>query len=291
MSLKKLDSVVVGYDGSPGSRAALRWAVAEAVHQLSPLRVVEVSEPGPIGYPSADQVPLAGLRQTQEKRLDALSESIHLQHPLLTVDGVLVDGFAAAVLIDESVHARLTVLGMRGLGGWTDVLLGSVANQVSMHSAGTVIVVPAASRPQVQDRPTIVLGVDGSKASAKAIDFAFAQAETRHARVMVVNVTPHPAPTFTGGIGLVVFDPADAANEAMILVSESLAGAETDYPDVEYDVRLTTGHPAQALVLAADHAELLVVGSRGRGGFASLLLGSVSQSILHHARCPIAIVR
>jgi nucleotide-binding universal stress UspA family protein len=183
------------------------------------------------------------------------------------------------------------VLGTRGLGGWTDILLGSVANQVSMHSAGAVIVVPAATQPRVQDRPTIVVGVDGSKTSAKAIDFAFAQAETRRGRVVVVNVTPHPAPTFAGGLGLLVFDPVDIANEDRLLVSESLAGVETDYPDVEFDIRLMTGHPAQALVLAAENAELLVVGSRGRDGFASLLLGSVSLSVLHHAQCPVAIVR
>jgi nucleotide-binding universal stress UspA family protein len=227
----------------------------------------------------------------QERALDVLTDSIRLQHPQLTVESVLVDGFAAASLIDESAHARLSVLGARGHGGWTDVLLGSVANQVSMHSAGTVVVVPAASRPRVQDKPTIVVGVDGSKTSAQAIDFGFAQAEARRGRVLVVNVTPHPAPTFTGGLGLLVFDPVDIANEDRLLVAESLAGAETDYPDVEFEVRLMSGHPAQALVLAAKDAELLVVGSRGRNGFASLLLGSVSMSVLHHAQCPVAIVR
>ncbi|WP_328325707.1 universal stress protein [Kribbella sp. NBC_00382] len=291
MSLKKLDPIVVGYDGSGGSRAALRWATAQAVGQLSPLRIVEVSEPIPIGYPSADSVSATEVRHLQERGLDALTDSIRLQHPELSVVSVLVDGSAASSLIDESIHARLSVLGTRGHGGWTDVLLGSVANQVSMHSAGTVVVVPAASRPRLQDRPTIVVGVDGSKTSAKAIDFAFAQAEARRARVVVVNVTPHPAPTFTGGLGLLVFDPVDIANEDRLLVSESLAGTETDYPDVEFDVRLMSGHPAQALVLAAEDAELLVVGSRGRDGFASLLLGSVSLSVLHHAKCPVAIVR
>jgi nucleotide-binding universal stress UspA family protein len=291
MALKTPDPIVVGYDASAGSRAALRWATAEAVRQLSPLRVVEVSEPVPIGYPSADSVSATELHHMQERALDALTDGIHRLHPGLAVDSVLVDGSAASTLIDESAHARLSVVGTRGHGGWTDVLLGSVANQVSMHSAGTVIVVPAAHRTRVQDIPTIVVGVDGSKTSAKAIDFAFAQAEARRARVLVVNVTPHPAPTFTGGIGLVIFDPADAANEARILVSESLAGAETDYPDVKFDLRLMTGHPAQALVLAAEDAELLVVGSRGRDGFSSLLLGSVSLSVLHHAQCPVAIVR
>jgi nucleotide-binding universal stress UspA family protein len=291
MSLKQLDPIVVGYDGSGGSRAALRWATAEAIRQLSPLRVVEVSEPMPIGYPGADSVSVTEVRRMQERGLDALTDSIRLQHPRLTVDGVLIEDSAASALIDESVHARLTVLGSRGLGGWTDVLLGSVAMQVSMHAADTVVVVPAASSPRIQDKPTIVVGIDGSKTSAKAIDFAFAQAEARRGRVVAVNVTPHSAPTFSGGLGLLVFDPVDIANEARLLVSESLAGAETDYPDIEFDIVLMTGHPAQALVLAAESAELLVVGSRGRDGFASLLLGSVSLSVLHHAQCPVAIVR
>ncbi|WP_405059971.1 universal stress protein [Kribbella sp. NBC_01505] len=291
MALTTPDPVVIGYDGSPGSRAALRWATAEAVRHLAPLRIVEVSEPIPLGYRTAETVSVAELRRLQERTLDTLTEGIRLQHPKLTVDSVLIEDSAASALIDESVRARVTVLGSRGLGGWTDVLLGSVAMQVSIHSAGTVVVVPAVTSPWIQAQPTIVVGVDGSKTSAKAIDFAFAQAESRQARVAVVNVTPHPAPTFAGGLGLLVFDPVDIANEERLLVSESLAGAETDYPDVEFDLVLMTGHPAQALVVAADNAELLIVGSRGRDGFASLLLGSVSLSVLHHARCPVAVVR
>ncbi|TDD61483.1 universal stress protein [Kribbella antibiotica] len=291
MALTTPNPVVIGYDGSPGSRVALRWATAEAVRYLAPLRIVEVSEPIPADYLTAGTVPVADLRRLQERALDTLTEGVQLQHPELTVDSVLIEDSAASALVDESANARLTVLGSRGLGGWTDVLLGSVALQVSIHSANTVVVVPAVTSPWIQDKPTIVVGVDGSKSSAKAIDFAFAQAESRRARVAVVNVTPHPSPTFSGGLGLLIFDPADSANEERLLVAESLAGAQTDYPDVEFELLLLTGHPAQALVAAADNAELLVVGSRGRNGFASLLLGSVGLTILHHARCPVAIVR
>lgn len=291
MSLQKIDPVVVGYDGSAGSSAALRWGTAEAVRQVAPLRIVQVFEPGPVGYPTADSTPIADLRRGQQTALDSLAESIRLQHPKLTVDSALVDGSVASALIDESLHARVSVLGSRGLGRWTDILLGSVATQVSMHAAGPVVVVPVSAGPQIQDKPTIIVGVDGSKASAKAIDFAFAQAEARGARVRAVNVTPYPVPTFSGGLGALAFNPIDTANEDRLLVAESLAGAETDYPDIELEVRLTSGHPAEALVLAAKDAELLVVGSRGREGFASLLLGSVSLSVLHHAPCPVAIVR
>lgn len=290
MSLKTIDPVVACYDGSPGSSAALRWATAEAVRQLSPLRIVKVFEPGPMGYPTADSEPIADLRRVQEAALSLVAEDIRVQHPELTVDAVLIDGSTASALIDESFHARLSVLGSRGLGGWTDILLGSVATQVSTHAAGPVVVIPAPA-PKKQDKPMIVVGVDGSKTSAKAIDFAFDQAEARNARVVAVNVTPHPAPTFSGGLGLLVFDPADIANEDRLLMAESLAGAETDYPDVELEVRLMSGHPAQTLVTASESAELLVVGSRGRDGFASLLLASVSLSVLLHARCPVAIVR
>ncbi len=291
MSLTRPDPVVIGYDGSTGSRVALRWATAEAVRYLAPLRIVQVSEPVPIGYRSTGKAPIAELRLLQERALDTLAEGVRMHYPELAVDSILIEDSPASALIDESAHARVTVLGSRGLGGWTDVLLGSVALQVSMHSANPVVVVPAVTSPWTQDKPTIVVGVDGSKSSAKAIDFAFAQAEVRRARVAVVSVTPHPVPTFEGGLGLLIFDPADLANEERLLISESLAGAETDYPDVDFDLVPMTGHPAEALVTAADKAELLVVGSRGRNGFTSLLLGSVGLSVLHHARCPVAIVR
>lgn len=284
--------VVVGYDGSSASQAALRWATAEAIRQYAPLRITEVFEVVVMTRPSPGTVvPLAALRTARERGLEALAESIRLQHPQLHVETVLVEGVPAASLLEEAEQARMVVLGSRGLGGWTGLLLGSVAVQVSTHAHCPIVVVPADVRPRMHDKPTIVVGVDGSKTSAKAVEFAFDQAEEHNAKVVAVYAWTSPYSTYRSGEGDLLFNQSQIEEASRLLVSESLAGAATEHPDVEHEVRLITGQAARALLIAAESADLVVVGSRGRGGFTGLLLGSVSQSVLHHAHCPVAIVR
>ncbi|MET9311827.1 universal stress protein [Kribbella sp. NPDC003505] len=137
----------------------------------------------------------------------------------------------------------------------------------------------------------MVVGVDGSKASAKAIDFAFDQAEAMHGEVVAVHAWTSPFLTYDDGASMLQFDEAKVREEARLLVAESVAGAAADHPDVHWTTELTMGAAAQALVRRAESADLVVVGSRGRGGFTGLLLGSVGQTVLHHAHCPIAVVR
>ncbi|MGW1342670.1 universal stress protein [Kribbella sp. NPDC002412] len=284
--------IVAGYDGSPAARAALHWAAAEADRLDSPLRVVEVFElivalrptPGTV-------VPLEALRTAREHGLSALADALRAQHPDLRVETLLVEGTPAEVLVEETAHARMLVLGSRGLGGWSGLLLGSVAVQVSAHAQCPVVVVPPDLRPRAHEKLTVVVGVDGSKDSAKAIDFAFDQAEAIGATVVAVNAWSSPFLTYVDGHSILQFDDGDVQESARLLVAESVAGARQDHPDVECETRLTNGHPAQAILLAAESAQLAVVGSRGRGGFAGLVLGSVSQGVLHHAHCPVAIVR
>lgn len=284
--------VVIGYDGSPAGRAALHWATAEAVRQHVPLRIVEVFELVVEMHPSAGTVvPLAVLRTNREQGLAALAESIRLQYPHLEVVPVLLEGTPAAALLEETGQARMVVLGSRGLGGWTGLLVGSVAVQVSTHAQCPVVVVPPDVRPRAHGKPAIVVGVDGSKTSAKAIDFAFDQAEARGAKVVAVHAWTSPYSTDADGQETLLFDEHEVEEARRVLVSESLAGAAADHPDVEHEVKLMSGQAARALVLTAESADLVVVGSRGRGGFTGLLLGSVSQGVLHHAPCPVAIVR
>jgi nucleotide-binding universal stress UspA family protein len=284
--------VVVGYDGSPASRVALNWATAEVVSPPAPLRIVEAFELVVAMLPSPGTVvPLAELRTARERSLASLAEGLRLQHPQLTVETVLIEGTPAATLLEETQHARMVVLGSRGLGGWTGLLVGSVAVQVAAHARCPVVVVPPDVRPRVHGNSTIVVGVDGSKVSAKAIEFAFAQAQLRGAKVVAVHAWTSPAAAYDGGLGPLLFDEQEVEESSQLLLAESLAGAMADHPDVESEVRLMSGQPARALLIAAESADLLVVGSRGRGGFTGLLLGSVSQSVLHHAHCPVAIVR
>lgn len=284
--------IVVGYDGSTGSRSALRWATAEAVRTMAPLRLVEAFELVIITRPSPGHVvPLEAVRTARQTGLDAVAESVRLHHPGLTVETRLEGGPAARVLIDAAEEARTVVLGSRGLGGWSGLLVGSVAVQVTTHAQCPVVVIPHEQRPHAHRGATVVVGVDGSKSSAKAIDFAFDQAEAMHAEVVAVHAWTSPFLTYADGASMLQFDEEKVREEARLLVAESVAGAAADHPDVHWTTELTMGAAAQALVRRAESANLIVVGSRGRGGFTGLLLGSVGQTVLHHAHCPIAVVR
>ncbi|NUR94503.1 MAG: universal stress protein [Kribbellaceae bacterium] len=284
--------IVVGYDGSAGSRSALAWATAEAARTMAPLRLVEAFELVIITRPSPGHVvPLEAVRTARQRGLDAAAESVRLHHPELTVDTNLIGGSASKVLIEAAEDARLVVLGSRGLGGWSGLLVGSVAVQVSTHAQCPVVVIPHEQQPHDHEGSTVVVGVDGSKASAKAIDFAFDQAEALHAQVVAVHGWTSPFLTYADGASMLEFDADKIREETRLLVAESVAGAAADHPDVKWTTELVMGSAGQALVLRSESADLVVVGTRGRGGFTGLLLGSVSQTVLHHTHCPIAIVR
>ncbi|MFG1912308.1 universal stress protein [Kribbella sp. NPDC048928] len=281
--------IVVGYDGSTGSQSALRWATTEAVRTLAPLRLVEAFELVIITRPAPGKVvPLEAIRTSRQKGLDAVAENIRLHHPELTVETSLVGGAAARTLIEAAEDARMVVLGSRGLGGWSGLLVGSVAVQVTTHAHCPVVVIPHEPRPQGS---TVVVGVDGSKTSAKAIDFAFDQADAMHDRVVAMHVWTSPYLTYDDGEAMLQYDEEKVQEEARLLVAESVAGAAADHPDVEWTTELVMGVPGQVLLRRSETADLMVVGTRGRGGFTGLLLGSVSQTVLHHTHCPIAIVR
>lgn len=284
--------IVVGYDGSPSSLSAVRWAAAEAVREHAPLRIAESFELFVVTRPSpGNVVPLEALRIARQKGLDAIAETVRLEHHGLTVETYLGTGPAAAELLETAEQARLIVLGSRGLGGWGGLLIGSVAVQVATHAHCPVVVLPHDLRPRARDGRKVVVGVDGSKSSAKAIDFAFDQADLLNARVVALHTWTSPFLTYADGASMLQFDDHKIEEESRVLVAEAVAGAAADHPDVIWTTELISGSAAQALSRASETADLLVVGSRGHGGFTGLLLGSVSQSVLHHAHSPIAIVR
>lgn len=284
--------IVIGYDGSPGSQSALRWAAAQAARQLAPLRILEAFELVITTRPSPGHVvPLDAVRATRQKGLEAEADSIRLLYPDLRVETSLVGGAAPKALLDEAADARLVVLASRGLGGWSGLLVGSVAVQVTAHAQCPVVVIPHDLRVHAHEGPVVVVGVDGSKTSAKAIDFAFDQAEQIHAKVVALHAWSSPFHTYADGQSMLLFDEQKIQDEARLLVAESVAGAAADHPDVQWTTELVNGSAAQALVRRSESADLLVVGTRGRGGFTGLLLGSVSQSVLHHTESPIAVVR
>jgi nucleotide-binding universal stress UspA family protein len=281
--------VVVGADGSEHSLAAIRVAAAEAVKRGRTLRIVHAFIWPLLGVatgPPRDGPPGLGLRHAAENLLAEASGEAQKAAPDVRVTTELVDGAAATVLVHASSSADLLVIGDRGLGGFSGLLLGSVAVQVVEHATCPVLVIRGADRPG----GPVVVGVDGA-VSTPAIGFAMQEASRLGVALTAVHVWNSPVSAGPGDMLPLVFDPAALEDEERRVLSESLAGWAEQYPDVDIRFELVRGHPAHRLIEWSTSAQLVVVGARGRGGFAGLLLGSVSQALIHHAACRVAVVR
>ncbi|MEV4211586.1 universal stress protein [Micromonospora sp. NPDC049662] len=281
-------AVVVGVDGSQPSLRAVRLAAAEAVRRHRPLRVVHgfiwpllrVPVAPPSGAP-----PGVGLRErAQELVAAAVAEATT---PGLTVSGEIIDGEAAAVLVGESPTAALIVLGDRGLGGFSGLVVGSVAVQVSAYADCPVLVARGEQRP---DGP-VVVGLDGSPASLLAADVAAEAAVARGVPLRAVHAYRHPGSSGPGDLQPLVYDEARLHDEQERLLGGWLHGLTDRHPGLRLTCRATRERASAVLAEASADAQLLVVGGQGRGEVTGLLLGSVSQSALHHARCPVEVVR
>lgn len=284
--------VVVGFDGSPASAAALRWAARYAETNHTTVRVVHAlalpEVKGPMGFASA--VPVADLVEATEELLTAACEPVLADHPGLRSGVAVTVGAAGPVLLDEAPGARLLVVGSSGLGEFRDAVLGSVAAGLTAHATSPVVVVPAGWTAS-SSGGRIVVGVDGSPDSAAALDFAFDQAAAFGCSLEAVLAWKGPVSTGPGDLLPLVYDIEVVQDENERVLSECLAGHAEKYPDVVLWSQVVRGAPAAVLAEAARGAELLVVGSRGRGGFRGLLLGSVSRAVLHRCECPVAVVR
>lgn len=196
--------------------------------------------------------------------------------PEVEVTDALMIGGAVSVLAAESRDADLMVVGRRGIGGFVGMLLGSTALSLASHSQCPVMVV----REGPDGAGPVVLAVDGSPEGEKAVEFAFAEAALRGAEIVAVHAwLPDYAPPGTG------------VESAERLLAQAVAGRRERYPDVTVGQQVLSGETREVLIEASRNAQLIVVGARGHGGFSGMLLGSVSQALLHHAHCPVAVVR
>ncbi|MEU4641835.1 universal stress protein [Micromonospora sp. NPDC023814] len=282
-------AVVVGVDGSEAALRAVRLAAVEATRRNRPLRIVHgfiwpllrVPVDAPAGGP-----PGAGLRHQAEQLVAAATTEAEATVPGLRVSGEIIDGEAAAVLLGESPAAAMIVLGDRGLGGFSALVVGSVAVQVASYADCPVLVARGTDRP---DGP-VVVGVDGSETSRLAVEFAVEEASVRDAPLVALHAYRHPTSTAPGDMQPLVYDDTELRSEEERVVAESLAGLTERWPDVPVSRETVRGRPTTVLAEASRRAQLLVVGRQGRGELTGLLLGSVSQSVLHHADCPVAVV-
>ncbi|MEU5690843.1 universal stress protein [Actinosynnema sp. NPDC020468] len=281
--------IVVGVDGSASALAAVRWAAAEADRHRVALKLVTAYLLPVRGYP-ADLVSGPEVRRAFEEaareRLDQARDVASEVAPGLEVEVEVAQGGAAATLIGHAADAREVVLGSAGLGGFAGLLLGSVAVAVASHGASPVVVVRGE-----EDRTSgpVVVGVDGSPLSEAAIAYAFEAASTR--RAPLVAVTAWTDLVLDAPLSATLVDRAAVEDEERRSLAERLAGWQEKFPDVAVDRVVVRDSPSRALLTAAADARLVVVGSRGRGGFAGLLLGSTSHALLHHSPCPVAVVR
>ncbi|MGD9988533.1 universal stress protein [Pseudonocardia sp.] len=289
MDVRGDQAVVVGVDGSPGSLGAVRWAAEEAQRRHLPLRLVSAVQwmhPGPVGLTALAAARLHDVAvQAAEAEIDAARRVVEDVAPALDVRSEVCSGPAAPVLRDVSGSAALMVVGSRGAGGFSGLLAGSVAVSVAASARCPVVVVRG--RADRVDGP-VVVGVDGSRVSENALAFAFAEASARRAGLVAVHVWSDAAiDPFAGP--LVDWEALAAAENAVL--AERLAGWGEKYPDVAVTRDVVRDNAAAVLVARSTDARLVVVGSRGRGGLRGLLLGSVSQAVLRHAECPVAVVK
>lgn len=271
--------VAVGYNGKEHSREALRWAATEATRRRLPLLVVFAAN-----YPgmAADPLEPGALEADEELTARGVSEALDYS-PELQVSGVTEVLSPTRSLIEASASSALVVVGTRGHGRIAGVLLGSVAFAVAARAECPVVVIGAEStRRPIGPRWRVVVGTDGSEPAAAAVAFAADWALDDSAALEVVTCTgDHPL--------------ADADPEALQAAAKTIARLAADrlrttHPGLKVTTRVEDCTAERTLVDASADAGLVVVGTRGRGAFTGMLLGSVSHAVIHGADCPVAVV-
>ena len=281
--------IVVGVDDSPYSRSALYWASGEATSRQSPLEVVyawrSMYRTWP-GGPGLVDLAVAS-RGYGEERLASLVSRAQASDPQASITGRLLEGRPSAVLLEAAAaaQAQMLVVGARGVGRFDGLLLGSVGLHAVTNAPCPVVVVRVARRPI----GPIVVGIDGSPESKAVLSTAFEEASVRNIRLDVVQVlyvhseaegVPNPHAAL-----------AMARSEASESIEQLLADAVPQHPNVKVRTELAVGYPAEVLINASYEASMLVLGSHGGGGFADMGLGSVAHAVVHHARCPVMLLR
>ena len=281
--------VVVGVDGSDAATLALDWAAHTAAVTGRPLEAFAAVD-GRLGSLSPTVSLPAGVLDSMGREAETTIESALTrarQHePEITASGQVASGVASAVLTRAGDRAALLVVGTRHLSGVKGLFLGSVSTSVAAHAHCPVAVVagPAGDGP-------IVAAVDGSPTTGAILHAAFAAAQQTGSRVVVVHSWTDLSDESMDGYDLSPDLLAAAHDDARSSVANWVADAARQFPAVEHEQSVAADGPVHRILETARDAHLIVMGSRGRGGFAGLLLGSTSQSVLHHAQRPVLIVK
>ncbi|WP_062430362.1 universal stress protein [Herbidospora daliensis] len=272
--------IVVGVDGSAPALAAVEYAAQDAERRRAALRIVHVR-------PAA--VLQGDLNAVQERYhqdiLSAAQQRAWECAPDLQISAKLAVGPPAERLREAARDADEIVIGSRGKGGFAGLILGSVGLSMVGHVPGPVVVV---RKPARHAYGLLVAGYDGGEESEAALDFAFAEADRRGARLKLVYAWEPPSFAASAVVyGALLQEMYD---EHVARVWDRLALWTDKYPHVPVERLAHCGHPVFLLSEESRAADLVVVGSHGRGALASFALGSVGHGLLHRAHCPVAVV-
>lgn len=269
------------------ARTALRWAAAQASRRHAELLVVHTYEWRVIGARAQIGGPFEeDARADAEALVAAMVTEAKSLAPGLAVRGEAVIGSASSVLIGASETAALVVVGSRGQGGFASLMLGSVSQQLSTHARGPIAIVRG--RMNIHGGP-VVVGADGSEPSHEAVAIAFEEAAARHVGLVAVRVYAPATPLWSAYTVPYVEDREERRLAEHGALLEELSPWTEKYPGLPVEANLVDGNPAEVLVGLSTKAQLVVLGSRGRGGFAGVLFGSVGLQVVHHADCPVLV--
>jgi nucleotide-binding universal stress UspA family protein len=303
------DGIVVGVDGSDHGQCALVWAAREAQRRRRPLHIVTAYSV-PIfaasgldgGYATVDD---SVIREGAEAVVKQALEKVSGYD--IDVSASVENGDASGVLLEMSRTAELLVFGTRGRGGFVGRLLGSVSSALPAHAQCPTVTVPLVCSDRLGETTedkriraeqakaghqrvdnVVVVGVDGSEQARVAVLEAADQAGRLGALLRVVCAVPQ----YSGSLAWV---PAPMDRKALfadiqVTLDAGMAWLRSHYPNLSAECELVDGSPVDVLVDASRHVELVVVGTRGRGGFTGMLLGSTSDGVLHHAKGPVMVV-
>jgi nucleotide-binding universal stress UspA family protein len=282
-------TIVVATDGTGSSREAVRWAAREADRRRATLRVVHVldGEWAQARHEFGD----GGLAPARKAAEGIARGGVALAHEIcadLLCEIDILAGNPAARLIAETGDAGLLVLGSRGRGGFASLMLGSVSQRVAMHAGCPVAVVRG--RGDVTAGP-VAVGFDESPHAERVLRTAFEQAVARGAGLAVIRTYLPVLPLYLAGVAAADVTTAEQDALERDRLEEQLTPWREKYPDVAVEALLSHDSAAAVLNGVSHGAQLVVVGSRGRGAVAGTLLGSTGLQLLHHADCPILLDR